>query len=191
MSLAWNAPAEDSGSVTGYQIQRNSEIPGDSVLRSNIFLTGDTATTYQDTSATMPGGRYAYTVEAIRGTQRSQGSNQVIVELPPEETEGATALALRALTAADEITLVGIELSWTAPTQDGDSVTGYRIERAVGDGEYEALVEDTNSTATSYTDATATTGGELYRYRVAAPAQHPTQRTLVNGEPAAATRVCD
>ena len=168
VSLAWNAPAEDSGSVTGYEIEGTAKIPGELNPRLILVLTTGTATTYKDTSATTPGARHAYTVKAIRDAERSQASNRVVVELPPEEALAATALALRALTADDEITPAGIELSWTTPTQDGDSVTGYRIERAFDDGDYEALVEDTSNTATTYTDSTATTGGQTYRYRVAA-----------------------
>ena len=38
----------------------------------------------------------------------------------------------------------------------------------MGEGEFAALVSDTGGTGTSYTDATATTAGETYAYRVAA-----------------------
>ena len=67
-----------------------------------------------------------------------------------------------------EITDGGVALSWQAPAQDPGTVTGYAIERAVGEGEFAALVPDTGGTATSYTDATATRKGETYAYRVKA-----------------------
>ena len=62
----------------------------------------------------------------------------------------------------------GVNLSWTAPAEDADSVTGYEILRAVGEGEMATLAADTASTATAYTDATATGTGETYAYQVKA-----------------------
>ena len=59
-------------------------------------------------------------------------------------------------------------LSWSAPAEDADSVTGYEVLRAVGEGDLASLAADTASTATSYTDATATEAGETYAYQVKA-----------------------
>ena len=62
----------------------------------------------------------------------------------------------------------GVALSWSAPAEDADSVTGYEVLRAAGDAEFSTLVSDTGSTATAYTDATATQKGETYAYQVKA-----------------------
>ena len=62
----------------------------------------------------------------------------------------------------------GVALSWTAPVEDADSVTGYEILRAAGEGELATLASDTASTATTYTDATATEAGQTYAYQVKA-----------------------
>ena len=62
----------------------------------------------------------------------------------------------------------GVALSWTAPAEDADSVTGYEILRAVGEGELAALAADTGTTGTAYTDGTATSAGETYAYQVKA-----------------------
>ena len=62
----------------------------------------------------------------------------------------------------------GVSLTWSAPAEDADSVTGYEIQRAVGGGDMATLVADTASTATSYTDVTATQSGSSYTYRVKA-----------------------
>ena len=59
----------------------------------------------------------------------------------------------------------GVDLSWTAPVEDADSITGYAILRAVGEGEMATLAADTASTATTYTDAIATGGGGDLRLR--------------------------
>ena len=59
-------------------------------------------------------------------------------------------------------------MTWIAPSEDADSVTGYEVLRAVGDGEMTTLAADTGNTATAYTDATATDAGETYAYQVKA-----------------------
>ena len=60
-----------------------------------------------------------------------------------------------------------IELSWAAPSVAG--VTGYKVVRRVPKGEFETVVADTGSTATTYTDTSAPmTAGVTYIYRVIA-----------------------
>ena len=65
----------------------------------------------------------------------------------------------------------GISLSWDAPTEQADAVTGYQILRrrpAQGENSLLTLVDDTGFTATSYTDGTAAEAGVRYVYRVKA-----------------------
>ena len=65
----------------------------------------------------------------------------------------------------------GISLSWDAPTEQADAVTGYQVLRrrpAQGENSLLTLVDDTGSTATSYTDGTAAEAGVRYVYRVKA-----------------------
>ena len=62
----------------------------------------------------------------------------------------------------------GVTLSWTAPA---GTVDGYEIVRRrplQGETELTTLVDDTDTSATSYTDTSATAPGELYIYRVKA-----------------------
>ena len=159
VTLTWTAPAEDAGSVTGYEILR---AVGEGELATLVDDTGSTANSYADATATEAGETYTYRVKAIRGEDRSQASGQAQVQLPHD----AVDLAPSNLTA--EKVDGGINLSWTAPAEDADSVTGYEILRAVGEGEQATLVDDTGSIATAYTDATATDAEETYAYRVKA-----------------------
>ena len=65
----------------------------------------------------------------------------------------------------------GVLLNWDAPAEDASSITGYQILRRNpwnGETELIILVADTNSTDTSYTDATATESGVRYTYGVKA-----------------------
>ena len=65
----------------------------------------------------------------------------------------------------------GVLLSWGAPSEDGESVTGYQILRQLplrGDSGLSVYVADTGSTATTYMDDDGTVAGEQYSYRVKA-----------------------
>ena len=159
VTLGWTAPAEDANSVTGYEILR---AVGEGGLTTLVDDTGSTVTSYTDATATEAGQTYAYQVKALRGEDRSQASSQTNIQIPHEPAD----LAPTGLTA----TLVngGVALSWTAPAEDADSVTGYEILRAVGEGGLTTLVDDTGSTGTVYTDSGATTAGETYAYQVKA-----------------------
>ena len=159
VGLTWTAPAEDADSVTGYEILR---AVGDGEIATLKADTGSTSTFYTDATATQSGTSYAYKVKAIRGEDRSQASGQAQVQIPDD----AVDLAPSDLTA--EAVDGGVDLSWSAPAEDADSVTGYEIMRAVGEGAMATLAADTASTATTYTDATATVEGETYAYQVKA-----------------------
>ena len=160
VSLSWTAPAEDADTVTGYEILRAA---GEGELATLVDDTGSTATSYNDTTATQSGETYAYRVKAIRGEDRSQASGQAQVLLPHD----AVDLAPSDLTA-EAVDGGGVDLSWSAPAEDADSVTGYEVLRAVGEGDMATLAADTASTDTTYTDATATEEGETYAYQVKA-----------------------
>jgi hypothetical protein len=61
-----------------------------------------------------------------------------------------------------------LNLSWTAPAADAESVTGYEILRGREQAALATLVTDTASTSTSYRDETATQAGVTYTYAVKA-----------------------
>ena len=61
-----------------------------------------------------------------------------------------------------------IDLSWTAPSDDGGAaITGYRIEVSTNGSSWSDLVADTDSTTTSYSH-TSLTAGTTRHYRVSA-----------------------
>ena len=154
--LSWDPPAEDAGSVTGYEILRGEGEDEPATLAAD---TGSAAATYTDTTATTASQSYAYSVKAIRDSERSQASNETVVQLPPAVPTGVLSAA-----AHDRVML-----SWNDP-QDG-AITGYRILRAdVVDGvpgEFATLIADTDSGDTGSTD-TAVEPETSYVYRVLA-----------------------
>ena len=61
-----------------------------------------------------------------------------------------------------------IDLSWTAPSDDGGAdITGYRIEVSTNGSSWNDLMADTNSTSTSYSH-TGLSAGNTRHYRVSA-----------------------
>ena len=72
MALSWTAPAEDAGSVTGYEVLRAQ---GSAALATLVADTGGTGTTYTDSGVSGDLGDYRYQVKALRGADASQGSN--------------------------------------------------------------------------------------------------------------------
>ena len=64
--------------------------------------------------------------------------------------------------------LDGVELRWLPSAEAAASVDGYEILRRrpkLDESEFETLVSDTGTAATTYTDTTATVPGVLYAYR--------------------------
>ena len=72
VALSWTAPAEDAGSVTGYEVLRGQ---GSAALTTLAADTGSTDTAYTDSGVTGDLDDYRYQVKAVRGGDASQGSN--------------------------------------------------------------------------------------------------------------------
>ena len=158
VSLGWDAPAEDAGSVTGYEILRARGWDDPVIL---VADTGSAATAHTDETADAPGESYAYRVKAIRDGERSQASDPAVIQLPEPPPSAPAGLIA-------SFGVGRVFLSWQAPVEDADTVTGYEVLRAQGEGELTILVGDTGNAATTYTDATAGGASERYAYRVRA-----------------------
>ena len=158
VSLGWDPPAEDAGTVTGYAILRARGWDDPIVLSAD---TGSAATAYTDETADAPGESYAYRVKAIREGERSQASDPAVIQLPgPPPSAPAGLIAT--------FGVGGVFLSWQAPVEDAGTVTGYEVLRTQGGGELTTLVANTGNAATTHTDATAGGASERYTYRVRA-----------------------
>ena len=83
VELAWDAPAVDAASVTGYEILR---AVGDGDLATLVADTGSADTTYADDTATKAGESYAYRVKALRGEEKSQPSGRAEAIIPKVTT---------------------------------------------------------------------------------------------------------
>ena len=169
LTLNWEAPASDDGSVTGYRILRRRPRQGEDTLQTLLADTGTPATAYADYSATEGGVRYVYRVQALRGEDASAHSNFVAFDLSDDLTNVGPERAPSNLTAA--VKQGALTLRWDAPAQHAESVTGYQVlRRRPLEGEKDLLLveRDTGGDATSWVDYDATQGGVSYVYRVKA-----------------------
>ena len=157
INLSWTAPADDGGSaITGYRIQWR---PDASSTWRNLTTTGVT-TTYANTGLDPATTRH-YRVYAINAVgQSANPSNEASAT-----TEAAAPGRPTGLTATPQGTS-RVNLSWTAPADDGGStVTGYLIEVS-SDGRAYGTLEDEHPT-TSYQHTGLNAGSTRY-YRVSA-----------------------
>ena len=155
IDLSWTAPSEDGGSdITGYEFAYST----DGSTWSDPAAT-DSMTTHSHTDLTA-GTTYHYRVAAINEVGSSMTS----------ETAMATTTAVPGTPidlTATAMSQSQIDLSWTAPSEDGGSdITGYEFAYSTDDGSTWSDPAATDSMTThSHTDLTA---GTTYHYRVAA-----------------------
>ena len=170
VTLTWSAPTLEVETVGGYHVSRKRILEYETSWTTVVADTKQTDTSYVDATANVNGAKYEYRVSALRGTGDDQAasgySNVVQVTIPnPPRPVNLTA------TAADD----GVQLSWGAGHLSWQSVslslTGYEIRRIETkhpgnlNPEWEVLVANTNSTDTSYLDATGYTTIE-YSYAI-------------------------
>ena len=176
VELSWDDPHDSS--ITGYRIlrrPRDGSQYGDGRGAPQFVVvvddTGSSTTTYTDMSV-RPRTRYVYRVQArsAHGLSRGSRSADAEVRVPPS---GPTGLALVAASRD------GVTLAWDNPG-DG-TIEGYQVLRrqrdaseygdGAGSAEFVAVVDDTASQATSYTD-TSVGAGTRYVYGVRARNSH-------------------
>ena len=153
VALTWTAPASNGGAtLTGYRIYRGTAAGNETLLTSV-----GTGTTYTDTTA-VNGTTYYYQVSAMNSVGESARSLER--SALPATTAGAPTLT--SATAGDG----KIDLAWTAPSNGGSPITGYRIYRGTTSGS-ETLLTNAGGSTTTYTDTSAT-NGTTYYYEVSA-----------------------
>ena len=161
IDLSWTAPADNGGSpITGYRIEVSPN--GTSSWTNRVADTGTTTTTYSHTGLSAGTTRH-YRVSAINSVGTGTASNV------DNATTGTTVPgAPTGLTATASGTTT-IDLSWTAPADDGGSaITGYRIEVSPnGTSSWTNRVANTGTTSTSYSH-TGLSAGTTRHYRVSA-----------------------
>ena len=172
VSLNWSPPTLEVDSVVGYRIDRRRVLEYETSWLTLVANTGSATPGYIDATANVNSAEYEYRVSALRGEgddpTESGYSNVASVDIPnPPRPLSLTA------TSTDN----GVQLTWAAGHLSWQAVSlslsGYEIRRIETahpgnrDPEWEVLVANTNSSETSYLDATGYTTIE-YSYVVRA-----------------------
>ena len=161
INLSWTAPSDGGSPITGYKIDRESPVGGGwSTIVAN---SGSTSTTYSNTGLT-DNTQYNYRVSAINSIGTGSASAPANATTPVLQT---IPLQVTGLTAT-AVSTSQINLSWTAPSDGGSPITGYKIDREspVGGG-WSTIVANSGSTSTTYSN-TGLTDNTQYNYRVSA-----------------------
>src|SRR5271156_2236406 len=155
ISLAWS-PSTDSVAVTGYDVER---CQGANCTNFAQIAT-TVGTTYDDTGLT-PSTSYSYRVRATDGagnlSRYSPAATAVTTAPSPTAPSNLTAVAASG---------TQINLSWTASTETGGTISKYLVERCQGAGCANFTQVGTSTTA-SYNN-TGLTASTSYSYRVRA-----------------------
>lgn len=135
INLSWTAPVNATqNEVNGYLIEQDVNCDGTfAVLTSN-----NTSTSYSNTGLSA-GICYAYRVSALNSAGTSATSN-VDFDITHAVPSVPTGLAVTAATKS-------LKLSWSAPDNNGASISGYQIQR-----NGTILVSNTGNNKTAYID---------------------------------------
>src|SRR5439155_1737665 len=119
VNLSWTAATETGGTITNYLVERCT-----GAACNNFVQIGTSATTaYSDTSASLTGSTtYNYRVRATDGTNFSAYSNTA------SATTAAPTFTAPSNLAATSAGSTQINLSWTAATEIGGTITSYIVE---------------------------------------------------------------
>ena len=154
IKLSWGKPDDRGSDILGYVLGESDDGNDWNALAS----LGADKTEYAHTGLTA-GTVKRYRVRAFNGNGAGQWSTYRSART---DAGGPDAPVLTAAAASDN----RIDLSWTAPADNGSAIQGYRVERSAdGNAPWEQLTA--NHRATTYSDDTLYRGMKRY-YRVAA-----------------------
>src|SRR5882762_8850502 len=142
VNLMWTASTETGGTVSGYLVERCQGAGCTSFAQIGTSAT----TTFNDTNVT-PSTSYSYRVRATDTASNLGPYSSTATASTPAATPTAPA-NLTATTASN----TQINLSWTASTETGGTVSGYLVERCQGAG-CTNFAQVGTSTTTSLIDA--------------------------------------
>ncbi len=175
IKLSWLPPSETfQQMIKGYEIKREIA-PG---VYDSVDTTNGENTTYV-VNDLRTDKKYTFAVSANIGYGSTQESNNASAT-PREDSvdtsvDPVTSSIVQVTVPTSPIKLTAsavsatrVNLSWSAPVDDGNSeITGYKIEVKIDGKSYTTLVEDTKSTDRTYSHSNLVTNSK-YSYKVSA-----------------------
>jgi len=157
INLSWTAGTETGGTISQYLIERCTGATCSSFAQ--VSTTPSSTTTLGD-SGLLGSTTYSYRVRATDGTNFSGYSNT------SSATTAAPTFTVPSNLTATAVSSTQINLSWTAATETGGTITQYLIERCAGPACSNFAQVNTSTTAT-FND-NGLTPATSYSYRVRA-----------------------
>ena len=155
-TLSWTASTEIGGTISQYLVERCSGTGCNSFTQVGTT----TSTSYSDTGLT-GSTSYSYRVRA-QDTNGIDGPYSSVVSLTTPPANPSLPGNLTATSPSN----TAIDLSWTASTETGGTISDYLVERCLG-ASCTNFVQIGTSSSTIYLDSGLTTGS-AYNYRVRA-----------------------
>ena len=155
-TLSWTASTEIGGTISQYLVERCSGTGCTSFTQVGTT----TSTSYNDTGLT-GSTSYSYRVRA-QDTNGIDGPYSSVVSLTTPPANPSLPGNLTATSPSN----TAIDLSWTASTETGGTISDYLVERCLG-ASCTNFVQIGTSSSTIYLDSGLTTGN-TYNYRVRA-----------------------
>jgi hypothetical protein len=155
-NLSWTASTETGGTISQYLIERCQ-----GVNCSSFAQIGTTTTTTLDDATLSASTAYGYRVRA-EDTNGNLGPYSAVVSV----TTPSPVPSLPGNLGATSPSSTEIDLSWTASTETGGSISDYLVERCLG-ASCTNFAQIGAPTSTTYDDI-GLTNGNTYTYRVRA-----------------------
>jgi hypothetical protein len=161
INLSWTASIETGGTISQYLVERCAGVNCGNTPSNFVQVATPTTTTYSDLSL-IGSTSYSYRVRA-KDTLNVTGPYSAIATA----TTAAPTFTAPANLAATASGPVQVNLSWTAATETGGTITSYSVERCTGTPCNFAQIG--SSPTTTYSDTSASLlGSTTYNYRVRA-----------------------
>ena len=159
VTINWVAPANNGSAITDYGIQRKLNGQADATYVSLVDGVS-TATTYTNTGL-VNGAGYIYRIAAINARGAgvwSAGSAYVTPSAAPNAPTNLTVVSGNG----------SVNLSWTAPANNGALITDYTIQRKLDGQADSSFVQVVDAVSPAVTASIASINGTSYVFRVAA-----------------------
>lgn len=162
IDISWTAPTETGGSaITGYYVAINDGYGTDINTPGTLLGSGVTTHTF---SSLLEGVTYEMSIAGVNliylsdnredELNFSEPASQITADIPDQITVFAQSTS--------DYEAGKIKLEWTAPAENGSTITEYTLLRDVGSGTYYEIM---SGLVTEYTD-TGLSEGSSYNYKI-------------------------